>query len=418
MIVDALVGEVVAAVALRSRRCGGRLAITALLAVPLTSAGAQGRAQPASDARWYAFTTAFDRFMMQDSVVGGAAVLVRGGRVVAHHRRGSADRERGEPVTERSIFHYGSITKTLTAVAIMQLRDRGLLSLDDPVTRWIPELRQIHAPYGSVDSVTIRMLLSHSAGFQDPTWPYRRFPWQPFEPTRWEQLVAMMPYQQLHFRPGSRYGYSNPAFIYLARVLEAVTGDPYQSYIYKNVWTPLGMHRSYFGTSPYHLAADRSNNYTLVRDSLGVRVVANGREFDPGITIPNGGWNAPLADLATWASFLTGASPGDTAAWGRYETVLRRSSLEEMWRPVVPVGGGSQESMGLSFFLRSRGNTTLVGHTGEQAGFRSLLYFNRESREALIAVVNTTNDAEPRESDRRWQQLLEAAAALLAGGGG
>ncbi len=363
---------------------------------------------------WDTFTRAFEMFLAQDSVVGGAAVLVRDGRIVAHYERGMADRERREPITERSIFHYGSITKTLTAVAILQLRDRGLLSLDDTVTRWIPELRQLRNRFGSMDAITVRMLLSHSSGFQNPTWPYRRHPWQPFEPTRWDQLVAMMPYQEVLFAPGSRYGYSNPAFIYLARILEIITGDPYQSYIYKNIWTPLGMHRSYFGASPYHLAADRSNNYTLDRDSSGrERTGANGREFDPGITIPNGGWNAPLSDVAVWAAFLTDAAGTDAAVRRRFETVLRHSSLEEMWRTVVPVGGASAETMGLSFFLRPVRGTTLVGHTGEQAGFRSLLYVNRETREAVITAVNTTNDAHPRESEARWLSLLVAAGDLL-----
>jgi len=363
---------------------------------------------------WDAFTRAFDTFLSQDSVMGGAAVLVREGRIIAHYERGMADRERREPITERSIFHYGSITKTLTAVAILQLRDRGLLSLDDTVTHWIPELRQLRNRFGSMDAITVRMLLSHSSGFQNPTWPYRRHPWQPFEPTRWDQLVAMMPYQEVLFAPGSRYGYSNPAFIYLARILELITGDPYQSYVYKNIWTPLGMHRSYFGASPYHLAAERSNNYTLELDSSGrERMAANGREFDPGITIPNGGWNAPLADVAVWAAFLTEAAGDDPALRRRYETVLRRSSLEEMWRMVVPVGGEGAETMGLSFFLRPVRGTTLVGHTGEQAGFRSLLYFNRDTREAVIAAVNTTNDAHPRESAARWRSLLVATADVL-----
>ncbi len=392
------------------------IAVVILLAAAPGVAGGQPRPSPApAPVAWAALTRAFDAFLAADSVVGGAAVFVRDGRIVAHVARGSGDRERGEPITERSIFHYGSITKTVTAVAVLQLRDRGLLSLDDPVTRWIPELRQLHNPFGAMDAITIRMLLSHSAGFQDPTWPYRRGrPWEPFEPTRWEQLVAMMPYQEIHFAPGSRYGYSNPAFIYLARIIELITGDPYQSYVYKNIWTPLGMTRSYFGATPYHLAAERSNNYTLVRDSGGrEHSVANGRDFDPGITIPNGGWNAPLADVATWVAFLTDATRGDTATRRIYDTILRRASLEEMWRPEVAVGGASPDSMGLSFFLVPVRGTRLVGHTGEQAGFRSLMYFHPRTREAVIVAVNTTNDAQPRESQARWRALLRSAAEAL-----
>jgi CubicO group peptidase (beta-lactamase class C family) len=369
---------------------------------------------PQAPPAWPVFTRSFDEWARQDSVVGGAVLFVSRGRVLAHHVFGQADRDRGQPVTERTIFHYGSITKTLTAVAIMQLRDRGLVRLDDPITRYVPELAQVRNPYGSMNDVTIRMLLSHSSGFQNPTWPYRRYEhWEPFEPTRWDQLVAMMPYQQLLFAPGSRYGYSNPAFIYLARVIERTSGDAWQSYVYKNLWLPLGITESYFAATPWHLAQRRSNNYTVQRDSGGVggvgreRVVANGRDFDPGITIPNGGWNAPLADLVRWTAFLTGAAGGDT--------VLRRATLEEMWRPVVLADSATGEAMGLSFFVRERvgGGARVVGHTGSQAGFRSFVYFDPASGAAVIGVVNTANEAVARESAAAWNRLLAAAVALL-----
>src|SRR2546427_11249970 len=86
------------------------------------------------------------------------------------------------------------------------------------------------------------------------------------------------------------------------------------------------MTRSYFGATPYHLAAARANNYTLLRDSAGrVSLVANGRDFDPGITIPNGGWNAPLGDVARWGAVLTRSSGG--------ATLLARASPHGRSRP-------------------------------------------------------------------------------------
>ncbi len=384
-----------------------------LIAVPLA---AQSRRAEPPPAGWDEAVRAFDTLLGVDSVVGGSLVALRQGRVVARHDAGFQDRAAGTPTGARTIFHWGSITKTLTAVAIMQLRDRGLLTLDDPITRWVPELRQVHNPYGSMDAITLRMLLSHSAGFQNPTWPYRQYAsWEPFEPTRWEQLVAMMPYQEIRFTPGSRYSYSNPGYVYLARVVEAITGDPWQSYVYKNIWTPLGLHESYFNTTPYHLAAFRSNNYTLVKDSSGVeRVVDNGREFDPGITIPNGGWNAPVGDLALWLTFLTGATGGDSVRARLFDTVLTRSTLTEMWRIVVPTGEAAGEGVGLGFFIRRVGATEVIGHTGEQAGFRSWIYFNPASRAAVIACVNTTDDARPEESGRAFLAALRAAVGTLA----
>lgn len=393
-------------------RPGPALLLSLLLALP-AGAAAQGAGEPRG---WTEFTQLFQAYADSDRVVGASALLLRDGQVVGRYDTGFADRAAGARTGEQTIYHWGSITKTLTAIAIMQLRDRGRLSLDDHIVRWVPELRQVHDPYGMIDSITIRMLLSHSAGFMNPTWPYSGGEaWQPFEPTTWHQLVAMLPYQQLHFRPGSRYGYSNPGFIYLARVIELLTGDPWDAYIQKNIFAPLDLTWSYFRSTPYHLAAYRSHNYYVRRDSAGgTRVIDNGADFDPGITTPNGGWNAPLVDLAGFVAFLTDAVlPGGSRA--HYDTVLQRSSLQEMWQPVIPMSqgyeAGADRQMGLSFFLIHRGDRQLLGHTGSQAGFRAFCYFDPATRTGVIAAFNTTNQASP--ATAAYQRLQQAAQDLL-----
>jgi CubicO group peptidase (beta-lactamase class C family) len=367
-------------------------------------------------AGWSRFIAEFDRYARADAVVGGRVLVLRQGRVLADHPFGLGDRERGTAPAPDAVYHWASITKTLTAIAIMQLRDRGRLSLDDPITRWVPELRQIHDPYGAIDRITLRMLLSHSAGFQNPTWPYGEGrPWEPFEPTRWDQLVAMMPYQELGFRPGTKFSYSNPGFVYLGRVIEAITGDPWAVYIQKNIWTPLGLTHSFVGSSPYLLAPRRAASYTIHQDGGRTRTDANPREFDPGITIPNSGWNAPMGDLVSYLAFLSRVVHGDSAA-ARDETVLRRASLEEMWRPVVPLqpGAGMDEAFGLSFYLYRRPGTTVIGHTGEQAGFRSFFYLDPASATGVIGVLNTTNEARADQSNAGWDRLTHEAVALVA----
>lgn len=390
-------------------------ALALVLDGSIVAQGRPGTGSPPS--QWTAFTQAFDGYARADSVVGGGAVVIQDGHILAHHEYGLNDRAARQPILESTLYHWASITKTLTAIAIMQLRERGRLSLDDRVTAYLPELRQIHSRFGSIDQITIRMLLSHSAGFQNPTWPYRSGrSWEPFEPTRWEQLVSMMPYQELEFRPGSRFGYSNPAFIYLARIIEQVTGDPYATYIQKNIWTPLGLTRSYFGATPYHLARWRSNNYTVQRDSSGAEVVvAKGRDFDPGITIPNSGWNAPLGDLVAYVAFLTHANPNDTSLARIYETVLKQSSLREMWRSVVRLTPGDVlgDAVGLSFFLFPSEGAPVVGHTGEQAGFRSFLYLNPQNGMAVIGALNTVNEARADESAAGWARLTRQARELI-----
>jgi CubicO group peptidase (beta-lactamase class C family) len=389
----------------RRMRVPTRLATLALVTLAPVLA-----AQQPDDAAWSAYVRSMRQFVESRGVVGAATLVVNQGQVTRHEVFGHSDLARRLPITHESIFHYGSITKTLTAIAIMQLRDRGKLSLDDKVTRWVPELRQIHNPFGSMDDLTVRMLLTHASGLQNPTWPYGRGrPWEPFEPTRWEQLVSMMPYQALHFAPGSRWGYSNPAYIYLARIVESITGDPYQAYIYKNLWMPLGLSTSYFGDTPYHLASARSHNYTIVTDSASgkPKTVDNGVDFDPGITIPNGGWNAPLTDVAAYVVSLLGD--------GSAEAVVSRATLAEMWRPAVTQGMSSDGSaaMGLGFFLYRDGNAWLVGHTGQQAGFMSFMFFNPRTRTGVIAAINTIDERDAEGFGRAFADLGAQGRRLL-----
>lgn len=365
-----------------------------ILAIVLTAFCAPSlAAEPALPPQWTRLVDTIDNTLEKGRVVGGSVALVESGQIVARHDYGFADQAHGKRVDADTIFHWASNTKTINAITVMQLRDRGMLSLDQPVTRHVPELRRVHNPFGAMDAITIRMLLNHSAGFQGPTWPYRSgADWEPFEPTSWEQVVAMMPYQQVEFLPGSKFGYSNPTWIYLARTLEDLTGDPWEYYVQKNVFTPLGMTRSYFGHTPPHLRAQRSSRYLVTRDADGKVVTQDfGGEFDPGITIPNGGWNAPLADVATYIAFLTGATGGDAQLKQRHDSVLQRSTLSEMWQPSLPPSDGDKESIGLGFFVTEQGARRVIGHTGSQGNFLSFFFFDPASGRGIIGAFNTAD---------------------------
>lgn len=385
------------------------------IAVEAESAPAAGVAAPAG---WTPFMQLFDAASQADGIVGAGVVLVHDGNVIAHHEFGFADRERHVRTTPRTIYHYGSITKTLTAVSVMQLEQQGRLTLGDRITRYVPELRQVHDSFGSIDDITLRMLMSHSAGFQDPTWPYTQGkPWEPFEPTTWNQLVAMMPYQELLFAPGSRYGYSNPGFIYLARVIEALSGDAWATYVQKNIFNPLGMTHSYFGITPPYLAADRSHNYTRRKDPDGREtIVDNGAEFDPGITMPNGGWNAPLGDLALWLGFLGNATHGDAATAKLHQSILPRATLIGMWKPLYHVTGDAStlnEAVGLSFFTAKVGGGKIIGHQGNQAGFLAFMYLNQQTGDGIVAAFNTDSDLPPGEQPRAFDRIAEQGLRLI-----
>jgi CubicO group peptidase (beta-lactamase class C family) len=357
------------------------LASIALIAIH-SPAEAQNRA--GFRTAWQETRSFYDSTLKAEGIVGSGMMIVQGDSIPGRAFYGLADIESGRAVDSNSIFHWASITKTFTAIAIMQLRDRGLLSLDDPIVKYVPELREVSDTFGTIEDVTIRHLLSHSAGFRNPTWPWGGDkPWHPFEPTRWAQVVAMMPYTEILFKPGSRFSYSNPGYIFLGRVIESLSGDDYEVYMEKNVLRPLGMSHSYFDRTPYHLRRYRSNNYT-VRNGTPT---PNGLDFDTGITVSNGGLNAPLADMARYLRFLVGAPGLSEDA----RNVLKRSSLEEMWRPLV--GSASQDSptgsIGMGYFIIESGGLRVIGHTGSQAAFRSFFYLHPETRSAIIAVFNT-----------------------------
>ncbi|HKJ00934.1 MAG TPA: serine hydrolase domain-containing protein, partial [Longimicrobiales bacterium] len=328
---------------------------TLLLLAPPTPAVAQ--LPQAFDAAWRRLADGWRDANAAQGVVGASLGLVRAGELVRLETFGAADLATGRAVDEETIYHWASITKTFTAISILQLRDRGLLSLDDPVVRYVPELRDVYNPFGPMEGITLRQLLSHSAGFRDGTWPWSEGePWEPYEPTEWSQLVAMMPYTRILFEPGSKFSYSNPGIIFLGRVIEKVTGDVFEAYVDKNIFRPLGMRRAYFDTTPWHLLRYRSNHY-FVGDG---GPEAGGLDFNTGVTVSNGGLNAPIPDMARYLAFLMGSPAGGADA----DAVLARSSLEEMWRTVVPIGDSAigRESMGLCFFLYDGNGRRLVGH--------------------------------------------------------
>jgi CubicO group peptidase (beta-lactamase class C family) len=348
-------------------------------------------------AGWPAVASDYRAALHRAGIVGSSLMLLQNGHVIAHENAGFQNSATGRLVDDDTIYHWASITKTFTGIAIMQLRDRGLLSLDDPAVKYVPELRLAHDPYGSIEDVKIRHLMSHSAGFRAATWPWGGDkPWQPFEPTTWPQIVAMLPYTELEFRPGSKYSYSNPGVIFLGRIVERLTGDDYETYVTKNILMPLGMRSTFFDRSPYYLLPHRSHSY--FGDDTGVREARF--DFDTGITVSNGGLNAPFGDMAKYIAFLQ----ADDDRRADYDVVLKRSSLSEMWTPQMSARegegtNGTDSHAALSFFVERYGDIELVGHSGDQNGFISHLYLHPASGFAWLISMNT--DVTPSADGKR-----------------
>jgi CubicO group peptidase (beta-lactamase class C family) len=386
--------------------CPPVIVLSVLFVVGASDAFAQGTAVPYSAID--AFHRRFNEELTAHGVVGGGFALVQADEAAEASFLGEARRETHQPVDGETAYNWASITKTMTAIAILQLRDRGQLSLDDPAVKYVPELRQVHDAYGAIDDITIRELLTHSAGFRNPTWPWdcddaKDCDWQPFEPTKWMQVTAMLPYTHIAFKPGSAWSYSNLGYVFLGQIIERISGDDFEVYIDKNILKPLGMTESYFDRAPYFLESHVAASYLRAGEKLKPQPF----NFDTGITTSNSGLKAPITDMMKYARFLIG-EPGNA----RYEMVLKRSSLNEAWTGLLPANQegeaatpytsgphGSQPQMGLGFFVLNENGHRYIYHDGDQGGFSSELIVDPAGGSAGILAVNTTDTGGPAASD-------------------
>ncbi|HEX4581190.1 MAG TPA: serine hydrolase domain-containing protein, partial [Acidobacteriaceae bacterium] len=184
-------------------------------------------------------------------------------------------------------------------------------------------------------------------------------------------------------------------------IIQRLSGDSFEVYMLKNVFGPLGMTHSYYDRSPATLLPYRSHSW----DRKDGKLTEDPFDFDTGITRANGGLNAPLPDMVRYLLFLV----GDPAHQAEYDRILKRSSLEEMWRPILPVPPdddfpsrpGAKDEVAASFFIHTDHGHPLIGHPGWQNGFRSQINFDPVARRGYLAVYNT--DAEDAtQSTRRF----------------
>ncbi|HEY9435391.1 MAG TPA: serine hydrolase domain-containing protein [Blastocatellia bacterium] len=385
-----------------------RVVVSLLFAVSITSSDmAHSQSQKNFAQARREFKTFYEQSMRKHGIVGSGFMFIQDREVIAQEFFGLADIKKQEPVDEDTIFHWASITKTFTGVAIMQLRDRGLLKLDDPIVKYLPELSVVHNPFGDMNQITIRHLMTHTAGFRAATWPWGGDKdWHPHEPQYWSQLVAMMPYTEILFKPGSKFSYSNPGIIFLGRVIELLAKEDYEVYIDKNIFKPLKMYKSYFDATPPHLLKYRSQSYYLKEGALTPARF----DVDTGVTVSNGGLNSPLEDMVRYIGFLM----GNDKKQDDYDLVLKRSSLEEMFQPQIAIDPGAlqesegkdrKDSMGLTFFIEDNFGQRFIGHSGSQNGFISHFYIRPDTRTAYIIAFNTHAMPTEKDSSRDTRRL-------------
>lgn len=339
--------------------------------------------------------------MIFRDVPGLVLGVVHAGDLVWSQGYGWSDREARTPVTPATEFRLGSLTKLFTATAILQLRDRGELALDDPVRKHLPWFAPGN-PFPQAPPVTLRHLLTHTSGLPRegafPYWTTHQFPSR-------EQVRAALPGQSLVLPPGETYKYSNLGMALLGEVVSAASGEDYAEYIRRHLFEPLGMKHSTVAPSPAQVARlARQYRRRLPDGSRGTF-----EYYDTGGIAPAAAGVSNLEDLARFAAFQLGH--GGASGGG----VLSAATLAEMQRPqfVYPSWTGGR---GLGFAVSRRDQATFASHAGWIGGHRVELLLHPESEIAVIALTNA-DDASPGYFARKTFELVGRAVAAAAGSG-
>ncbi len=316
-------------------------------------------------------------FVKEQRLPGAAVGVVHGDRLAWSSGIGFADvaaRRRPQPST---LYRIASITKTFTGTAIMQLRDEGRLHLDDPAVEHIPELRAASSPFGPIQTVTIRRLLSHESGLVgDPPGTDWTVPTYEGHVERNLERVTEI---GTRVPPNTQQKYSNLGFQLLGEIVARVSGVPYPEYVHERILDPLGMTGTSFDPLPDDLEARRATGYAAryLSDELEPASI-------PPIDWAEGGLWACVEDLGRWISFQLREDAGAREG----AQVLAGSTLKEMHTPRYLGNEEWTEAWCIAWYAQRKDGVTWVQHSGGIHGFVSCACFDPKERVGAIALLN------------------------------
>ncbi|MCC6241418.1 MAG: beta-lactamase family protein [Gemmatimonadaceae bacterium] len=359
------------------------------------------RALPAIDSTMQAFASA-------NNVPGIAYGIIVDGALLHVRALGIRDVSANAPVDTSTVFRIASMTKSFTALAILQLRDAGRLRLDDLAEQYVPEMRSLRYATSDAPRITIRHLLTHSAGFPEDN------PWGDQQLAATDAQLAQMIRRGIPFSnaPGTAYEYSNFGFAILGRIVQNVSRMPYARYIEQRVLRPLGM-----------------TSTTMEARAVPPRRLAHGYRRQDGVwleepALPDGAFGSmggmltSSADLSRWVALMLDAWP---ARSGPESPVLKRSSLREMQQIARYAGGSAARTAtgstmtagGYAYGLRVSQNCLfnhIVAHSGGLPGFGSQMRWLPEHGVGIVALGNLTYTS--------WGGVIDTVLEQLARTGG
>jgi CubicO group peptidase (beta-lactamase class C family) len=346
-----------------------RAIILALLVV--SSAAAQAPPRKAELDRFQASLDSLVPALLEELATPGAAVaLLRDGKVVLAKGYGWANREKKQAVTRETLFNIGSISKTHAAWGLMRLVQEGRIDLDAPVERY---LKRWHLPASAFnhDSVTLRRLLSHTAGLSLHGYPG----WNPDQPlpTIEESLNGNTNGSgdvRVVAPPGSKWDYSGGGYTIAQLMVEEVTGKKFDDYMKEAVFRPLGMTSSSYVWNDM-VQARAAQPYGVVSPIPGPRFIEQAA--------------ASLeTSLDDFIRFALASMSGDRAEL--QTSVLRPATVRAMEQPVLP----PSKNYGLGYQIIDAGGLRAVGHGGSNSGWQAQFLVIPSTGDGLLVMTNSS----------------------------
>ena len=336
-------------------------------------------------------------------VPSASIAIVQGGTIVYLQAYGAGRIEPHTAALPSMRYSIGSISKQFTATAVLLLAEQGKLSLDDPVSRFVPNLTR-------GNEVTIRELLSHTSGYQD-YWPQDYVPPFMLQPITGDSILDQWARKPLDFDPGTQWQYSNTNFVIAGLLVEKASGEPLLQFLNEHIFTPLGM-KSVINIDQDRLTETDATGY--LRYALGPPRLAP--KEGKGWLFAAGELAMPAEDLARWDISMIN------------QTVLRPTSYAQMEQEVV-LKNGLGTRYGLGVDVRDKFGQRAIEHGGEVSGFTAHNIVFPDARMAVVVLVNEDSvDASSdiagkiaallfREADagRQEDQSREIFAALQQG---
>ncbi len=345
----------------------------------------------------------FDQYIRHKKTPGLQYVVIKDGQTLFEYQGGFADIDQQKPVNQQSVFRAYSITKTFTSLAIMQLVESGKLKLDDPASKYIE-----HYPYQS--EVTLRQLLSHTAGMPNPLpkWVHYAGEHGHFD-SKEAQNQIINKHNKLKSKPGTKASYSNVGYVLLGMIIEKVSGLSYEDYVQQNILDKLAGNEFYAGftlpeTGIYATAYNGSNPLMILgyKKMFGKQLI--GKKTGDWVSL-----NPFYLDVPSYGGLITSSGFLAQFAYDLYfndKSLLDSELKNELFTPVKLNSGkinqgklyGKKINIGLAWMKTEIGGKTYYAHPGNAPGYSCDMRIYPDENMVTVVMMNRS----PKTSDLKF----------------